>query len=90
MLNSLEERIKARLAVESDHTSAEANVATRKQELIAVQGDPELAWAQLYLVIGDPERQSVALHPIEPHTFPQQALERELVTAAKRSPDLAA
>jgi outer membrane protein TolC len=70
--------------------SAEVNVAARMQELIAAQGDLELAWAQLRVAIGDTELQTVPLRPIEPHTFPSQALDQELATAAKTRPDLAA
>ena len=33
--------------------SAEVNVAARKQELIAAQGDLEMAWAQLRVAMGD-------------------------------------
>ena len=45
LLTSVEEHVKAGLAVESDRMSAEVNVAARKEELIAAQGDLELAWA---------------------------------------------
>ena len=45
LLTSVDEHVKAGLAVESDRMSAEVNVAARKEELIAAQGDLELAWA---------------------------------------------
>jgi outer membrane protein TolC len=90
LLTSVDEHVKAGLAVESDRLSAEVNVAARKQELIAAQGDLELAWAQLREAIGDPELQATELKPIEPHTFPQNTLEEELATAEKTRPDLAA
>jgi len=90
LLTSVDEHVKAGLAVESDRLSAEVNVAARKQELIAAQGDLELAWAQLREAIGDPELQATELKPIEPHTFPQNTLEEELATAEKARPDLAA
>jgi len=76
--------------VESDRMSAEVNVAARKEELIAAQGDLELAWAQLREAMGDPELKATELKPIELHTFPQNTLEEELATAEKARPDLAA
>jgi outer membrane protein TolC len=90
LLTSVDEHVKAGLAVESDRMSAEVNVAARKQELIAAQGDLELAWAQLREAIGDPELKASELKPIEPHTFPQNTLEEELATAEKSRPDLVA
>ena len=90
LLTSVDEHVKAGLAVESDRMSAEVNVAARKEELIAAQGDLELAWAQLREAMGDPELKATELKPIEPHTFPQNTLEEELATAEKSRPDLAA
>jgi outer membrane protein TolC len=90
LLTSVGEHVKAGLAVESDRMSAEVNVAARKEELIAAQGDLELAWAQLREAMGDPELKATELKPIELHTFPQNTLEEELATAEKARPDLAA
>ena len=90
LLASVNDHVKAGLAVESDRMSAQVNVAARKEELIADQGDLELAWAQLSEAMGDPELKASDLKPIEPHTFPQQALEEEIATAAKTRPDLMA
>jgi len=90
LLASVEEHVKAGLAVESDRMSAQVNVAARKEELIAAQGDLELAWAQLSEAMGEPELKASGLKPIEPHTFPQQVLEEEIATAAKTRPDLMA
>ena len=90
LLTSVGEHVKAGLAVESDRMSAEVNVAARKEELIAAQGDLELAWAQLREAMGDPELTATELKPIELHTFPQNTLEEELATAEKARPDLAA
>jgi outer membrane protein TolC len=90
LLTSVDEHVKAGLAVESDHMSAEVNVAARKEELIAAQGDLELAWAQLREAMGNPELKATELKPIQPHTFPQNTLEAELATAEKARPDLAA
>jgi outer membrane protein len=72
LLSTVEDHVKAGLAVESDRMSAEVNVAARKQELIAAQGDLELAWAQLRVAMGAPDLQSTTLRPIEPHTFPSR------------------
>ena len=90
LLTSVDEHVKAGLAVESDRMSAEVNVAARKEELIAAQGDLELAWAQLREAMGNPELKATELKPIQPHTFPQNTLEAELATAEKARPDLAA
>ena len=90
LLSSVDDHVKAGLAVESDRMSAEVNVAARKEELIAAQGDLELAWAALREAMGAPDLKVSELKPIEPHTFPQSALEEEMVTAAKTRPDLTA
>ncbi|MGD0911355.1 MAG: TolC family protein [Terracidiphilus sp.] len=90
MLTSVDEHVKAGLAVESDRMSAEVNVSARKQELIAAQGDLELAWAQLRDAMGDPELNATELKPIEPHTFQQNTLEEEVAAAEKARPDLQA
>ena len=88
LLASVDDHVKAGLAVESDRMSAQVNVAARKEELIAAQGDLELAWAQLREAMGTPELQASELKPIEPRTFPQLPLEQEIATAAKMRPDL--
>ena len=88
LLQSVDEHVKAGLAVESDLMLAQVDVAARKQDLIAAQGDLELAWAQLRAAMGAPDLQETELKPIELHDFPQQALEQELATAAKTRPDL--
>ena len=90
LLTSVEDHVKAGLAVESDRMSAQINVAARKEELIAAQGDLELAWAELREAMGAPELKAYELRPIETHTFPQLTLEQELATAAKTRPDLKA
>ena len=90
LLTSVDEHVKAGLAVESDRMSAQVNVAARKEELIAAQGDLELAWAELREAMGAPDLKATELKPIEPHTFPQGSLEEEMATAAKTRPDLTA
>ena len=90
LLSSVDQHVKAGLAVESDRMSAEVNVAARKEELIAAQGDLELAWAALREAMGAPELKATELKPIEPHGFPQGTLEEEMGTAAKTRPDLIA
>ncbi len=90
LLASVEDHVKAGLAVESDRMAAQVNVAARKEELITAQGDLELAWARLREAMGTPDLKASELKPIEPHTFPQAALDDELVTAAKARPDLMA
>ena len=90
LLASVDDHVNAGLAVESDRMAAQVNVAARKEELIAAQGDLDLAWAQLYEAMGAPDLKPSELKPIEPHTFPQLALDDELATAAKARPDLIA
>lgn len=90
LLASVDDHVKAGLAVESDRMSADVNVAARKQELIAAQGDLDLAWAQLREAMGVPDLKASELKPIEPHTFDQLPLEQELASAAKARPDLTA
>ena len=90
LLSSVDDHVKAGLAVESDRMSAQVNVAARKQELIAAQGDLELAWASLREAMGAPELKESELKPIEPHTFPKGVLEDEIANAVKTRPDLMA
>jgi outer membrane protein TolC len=90
LLKSVDDHVKAGLAVESDRMSAEVNAAARKEELIAAQGDLELAWAALREAMGAPDLKATELKPIEPHTFPQGALQEEVATARKARPDLMA
>jgi outer membrane protein TolC len=90
LLTSVEDHVKAGLAVESDRMSAQVNVAARKEELIAAEGDLELAWAELREAMGAPELKASELKPIEMHIFPQLPLEEEMATAAKTRPDLTA
>jgi len=89
-LSSVDEHVKAGLAVESDRMSALVNTAERKEELIAAQGDLDLAWASLQEAIGAVDLKPTELRPIELHTFPQLPLEQEIATAAKARPDLTA
>lgn len=90
LLASVDEHVKAGLAVESDRLSAEVNVSARKQELIAAEGDLELAWAHLAEAMGAADLKQSELKPIEPHQFPESALEQEIATALKLRPDLKA
>src|ERR1035437_3333155 len=66
LLTSVDGRVKAGLAGESDRISADVEAAARKEELIAAQGDLELAWAELREAIGAPELQATQLKAIEP------------------------
>ncbi len=90
LMSSVQDRVKAGLAVESDLMSAQVNVAARKQELIAAQGGLELAWAQLRVAMGAPNLAETQLKAIEPRTFPATTLDEELTTAARTRPDLMA
>jgi outer membrane protein TolC len=90
LLTSADEHVRAGLAVESDRMSAQVNAASCKQELIAAQGDLELAWAELSEAMGVPDLKASELKPIEPHTIPQLPLEEEIATSVKSRPDLVA
>ena len=90
LLASVDDHVKAGLAVESDRMSAQVNVAARKQELIAAQGDLELAWAELREAMGVEDLPATRLRRIEPHAFPRVPLEQEIATALKTRPDISA
>ena len=90
LLNSAVDHVKAGLSVESDRMSAEVNVAARKQELIAAEGDLELAWAQLREAMGIPDLKASDLMPIESRTFPISPIEEEIEAALKMRPDQSA
>jgi len=90
LLDSVEDHVKAGLAVESDRMSAQVNVADRKQVLIAAQGELSLAWAQLRVAMGAPNLAQTKLQPIEPHDYPQSAIEQEMQTAERTRADLSA
>ena len=66
--------------------SAQVNVAARKQELIAAQGDLDLAWAQLREAMGAPDLKASELKPIEPHTFDNCRWSRSLRRPQRRGP----
>jgi outer membrane protein TolC len=90
LLESVDDHVKAGLAVESDRMSAQVNLAACKQSLIAAEGDRELAWAELRQAMGTPDLPETRLAPIEEHDFPQGDLQQELKTAASTRKDLAA
>lgn len=90
LLSSVNDHVRAGLAVESDRMSAQVNVAARKQELIVAQGGLEMAWAQLRAAMGDAHVEETKLEPIDAHEFPAGALNDELAAAFKMRPDLAA
>lgn len=90
LLSSVEDHVKAGLAVESDRMSAQVNEAARRQTLIAAQGDLDLAWAQLSLAMGTPSVERSKLQPIEKKNFSKGDLEQELQAAFKNRQDLTA
>lgn len=90
LLSSVDDHVKAGLAVESDRMSAQVSLAGRKQQLIAAHGGLELAWAQLRLAMGAPDLKPSALRPIELKSFPDNDLEQAMQIAAKNRRDLAA
>ncbi len=90
LLASVDQRVKAGLAVESDRMSAQVSAATIKEESIAAEGERDLAWAELREAMGVTQLQVSALKPIESRSFPESPLEQELATAVKMRPDLTA
>jgi len=90
LLESVDDHVKAGLAVESDRMSAQVNLAACKQSLIVAEGDRELAWAELRQAMGTPDLAETRLAPIAEHDFPQGDLQQELKTAASARKDLAA
>ena len=88
LLASVDDHVKAGLAVESDRMSAQVNAAQSKQRLIEAQGGLEIAGAQLRLAMGVPDLRETKLRPIEEHTFHQDVLEDELEVAQKTRPIL--
>jgi outer membrane protein len=90
ILSSVDDHVKAGLAVESDRMSAQVSLASRKQGMIAAQGDLDLAWAELRVAMGKQDLKSSTLRPIEQRNFPNADLQQELGTATKNRHDLAA
>ena len=72
-----------------DVSSGQCRRAQRRSSY-AAQGDLELAGAALREAMGAPELKTTGLKPMEPHSFPQGALEEELAAALKMRPDLKA
>jgi len=90
LLKSVEDHVKAGLAVESDRMAAAVDLAARKQASIAAEGERELAWAELAEAMGTPELKETPLAPLEARNYPAGELEQELETAGKNRKDLAA
>jgi len=90
VLSSVDDHVKAGLAVESDRMSAQVSLAARKQGMISTEGDLDLAWAELRVAMGTPDLKASILRPIEQKDFPNADLEQELGTATKNRHDLAA
>ncbi len=90
LLDSVSDRVKAGLAVESNRMSALINVAARKEERIAAEGQLDLARAELREAMGSPELVISDLKPMEPHGFPELPLDQALALAAKSRQDLTA
>lgn len=95
LLTQTAQHVKAGLAVDSDRMAADVNLAARKQERIAAQGELELAWADLREAMDDEDAQAATppdaeLAPIEPREFPESTLAEELAQAAKNRPDVEA
>jgi outer membrane protein TolC len=90
LLSSVDDHVRAGLAVESDRMSAQVDVAARRESLIEAQGNVDLAWTRLSLAMGAPDFKATRLAGIEPKEFPKSDFEQELQTALKSRRDLAA
>ena len=90
LLTDVTQHVNAGLAVDSDRMSAAVNAAARQQDLIAAQGNLDVAWAELRAAMGADDLQPSPLAPIQPQNFPASTLADELAAAIKNRPDLAA
>ena len=90
LLHDAQTRVEAGLAIDSDLMSAQVNLAARRQESIAADGDLETAWAELEAAIGAPVSPRPRLQPIEAKSFPDGVLADDIAAALKARPDLRA
>lgn len=90
LLDTVQTRVRAGLAVESDLMAAQVNLAQRRQDRIAAEGDLDTAWSELETAIGHPLVPRPALQPIVPRHFPAGVLADEIASGLKARPDLRA
>lgn len=83
-------KVRAGLAVDSDMLSAQVNLSGREQELIAAQGEMDVAWATLESAMGMEMNPRPGLSPIDARSFPEGVLADEIASALKTRPDLRA
>lgn len=85
---SSETRVEAGLAVDADRLTAATNLAERQQELIAAQGQVQIAWAKLEAAIGGqiaPEQRLI--QPLAERHYDPLSLADTLALAIKLRPD---
>lgn len=88
LVDSSRSRVISGLAVDSDELSAEANLSARQQELIAAEGDIEIAWAELERAEGYPISESAREMPaLSAAHFEPPALNDCITTALQTRPD---
>ena len=90
LLADAKANVKAGLAVDSDTLAAQVNLSEREQELIAAQGEMDIAWAKLETAMGSEMPVRPALTPIEARNYPDGVLSDEIAGALKMRPDLRA
>jgi len=90
LLSDAKANVRAGLAVDSDTLAAQVNLSEREQELIAAQGEMEIAWARLETAMGSEMPVRPELMPIEAKSFPDGVLSDEMASALKMRPDLRA
>lgn len=90
LLGDAKGKVKAGLAVDSDMLAAQVNFSERQQELMAAEGDRDVARARLEAAMGSELAAGTTLEPIEARSFPEGVLGDEIVRALKTRPDLKA
>jgi outer membrane protein TolC len=87
-LASSKTRVEAGLAIDADALTAAANLAERRQELIAAQGRVQIAWAELEAVIGEPIPESARqAQPLAEQNFNLPPLADAIDLAIQSRPD---
>lgn len=90
LLRQAQARVDAGLAVDSDALSAQVNLAERRQQAIASEGELATAWAGLAAALGVDPAPRHRLAPLTPRTYPEGTLDDLVAAAWKARPDIEA
>lgn len=85
-----ENRVKAGLAIDSDLLAAQVNLAERRQESIAAEGQVDTAWAELQAAMAETTDTRAALKPLQARSYPEGVLADDIAAALRARPDLQA